>query len=60
MGKKIYFVAECNTKDDSIIVSTIRVFSSRDKQTEYIHELRQSFGYISGTRSIMAKVLLLL
>lgn len=60
MGKKIYLVAEVDTNKDSIIESTIRVFSSRNKQIEYVNELKETFGYKSGMRCISTKTLCVL
>lgn len=60
MGKAIYLVGEVDTKTDSLIESTLRAFSSRNKQIQYVNELKENFGQKSGMRCIFTKTLAIL
>jgi len=60
MAKAIYLVAEVDVKTDSIIESTMRAFSSRNKQIQYVNELKENFGQKSGMRCIFTKALAIL
>ena len=59
-GTKVYLVFAYDTKTDMADDLTMRAFSSRTKQIEYLNEQKETFGSKSGARAWTCKTLLVL